>query len=51
VRNDLDGDLAVKATQEIRAAFWEVFEYRLLRSEAEAPILFDPLFPVDPFAR
>jgi len=26
-------------------------ELRLLRSEAEALILYDPVFPADPFAR
>jgi tetratricopeptide (TPR) repeat protein len=32
------------------AEFWSEWERRLLRSEAEAVILFDPVFPVDPFA-
>jgi hypothetical protein len=31
--------------------FWQELEYRLLRSEAEAVILYDPAFPDDPFAR
>jgi hypothetical protein len=31
--------------------FWDEFAIRLLRSEAEAVILYDPAFPVDPFAR
>jgi hypothetical protein len=31
--------------------FWEDLEIRLLRSEAEAVILYDPVFPADPFAR
>ncbi len=30
--------------------FWEELEVRLLRSEAEALILYDPIFPTDPFA-
>jgi eukaryotic-like serine/threonine-protein kinase len=30
--------------------FWEELEIRLLRSEAEAVILYDPVFPADPFA-
>jgi hypothetical protein len=32
------------------ADFWDEWELRLLRSEAEAVILFDPVFPADPFA-
>jgi WD40 repeat protein/tetratricopeptide (TPR) repeat protein len=32
------------------AAFWDELEIRLLQSEAEAMILFDPVFPDDPFA-
>jgi tetratricopeptide (TPR) repeat protein len=34
-----------------RAWFWYELEVRLLRSEAEAVILYDPAFPDDPFAR
>ncbi len=30
--------------------FWKELEIRLLRSEAEAVILYDPVFPADPFA-
>jgi tetratricopeptide (TPR) repeat protein len=30
--------------------FWDELEIRLLRSEAEAVVLFDPAFPDDPFA-
>jgi WD40 repeat protein/tetratricopeptide (TPR) repeat protein/tRNA A-37 threonylcarbamoyl transferase component Bud32 len=30
--------------------FWNELEIRLLRSEAEAVVLFDPVFPADPFA-
>jgi WD40 repeat protein/tetratricopeptide (TPR) repeat protein len=30
--------------------FWDELEFRLLRSEAEALILYDPIFPADPFA-
>ena len=30
--------------------FWEELELGLLRSEAEAVILYDPIFPADPFA-
>ncbi len=30
--------------------FWYELEFRLLRSEAEAVILYDPVFPADPFA-
>jgi len=30
--------------------FWDELEIRLLRSEAEAVILYDPIFPTDPFA-
>jgi hypothetical protein len=33
------------------ARFWDELEIRLLRSEAEAVILYDPVFPNDPFAR
>jgi tetratricopeptide (TPR) repeat protein len=29
--------------------FWDELEIRLLRSEAEAVILYDPIFPADPF--
>jgi hypothetical protein len=32
------------------ALFWQDLEVRLLRSEAEAVIVYDPAFPVDPFA-
>jgi WD40 repeat protein/tetratricopeptide (TPR) repeat protein len=32
------------------ARFWDELEIRLLRSEAEAVILYDPAFPDDPFA-
>jgi hypothetical protein len=32
-------------------AFWIVLAVRLLRSEAEAVVLYDPVFPDDPFAR
>jgi tetratricopeptide (TPR) repeat protein len=32
------------------ARFWDELEIRLLRSEAEAVILYDPVFPEDPFA-
>ncbi len=32
-------------------AFWDELEIRLLRNEAEAVILYDPVFPADPFAR
>jgi tetratricopeptide (TPR) repeat protein len=31
-------------------AFWDVLEIRLLRAEAEAVVLWDPIFPADPFA-
>ena len=31
--------------------FWDELEIRLLRSEAEAVVLYDPAFPDDPFAR
>jgi tetratricopeptide (TPR) repeat protein len=31
--------------------FWYDLQMRLLRSEAEAVILYDPVFPDDPFAR
>jgi WD40 repeat protein/predicted Ser/Thr protein kinase len=30
--------------------FWNELEIRLLRSEAEAVVLYDPVFPADPFA-
>ena len=33
------------------AQFWYELEIRLLRSEAEAVVLYDPIFPVDPFSR
>jgi tetratricopeptide (TPR) repeat protein len=32
-------------------AFWYELEIRLLRAEAEAVVLWDPIFPADPFAR
>jgi hypothetical protein len=32
------------------SAFWGELEIRLLRAEAEAVILWDPIFPADPFA-
>jgi hypothetical protein len=32
------------------AQFWLELEIRLLRSEAEAVIVYDPAFPDDPFA-
>jgi hypothetical protein len=32
------------------AQFWLELEVRLLRSEAEAVILYDPIFPEHPFA-
>jgi tetratricopeptide (TPR) repeat protein len=31
--------------------FWDELEVRLLRGEAESVILYDPVFPDDPFAR
>jgi tetratricopeptide (TPR) repeat protein len=33
------------------SAFWYELEIRLLRAEAEAVVLWDPIFPADPFAR
>jgi hypothetical protein len=30
---------------------WGELEIRLLRTEAEAVVLYDPIFPADPFAR
>ena len=33
------------------APFWDELQIRLLRSEAEAVILYEPVFPEDPFAR
>jgi tetratricopeptide (TPR) repeat protein len=32
-------------------AFWDEWEIQFLRDEAEALILYDPIFPADPFAR
>ena len=32
-------------------AFWNELEIRLLRGEAESVLLYDPVFPSDPFAR
>ncbi len=32
-------------------AFWNALEIRLLRGEAESVLLYDPVFPSDPFAR
>ena len=29
--------------------FWDELEIRLLRTEAEAVVLWDPIFPADPF--
>ena len=34
-----------------RNAFWGELEIRLLRAGAEGVILYDPIFPADPFAR
>ena len=31
-------------------AFWGELEFRLLRADAEAVVLWDPIFPADPFA-
>jgi tetratricopeptide (TPR) repeat protein len=31
-------------------AFWNELEIRLLQAEAEAVVLWDPIFPADPFA-
>jgi tetratricopeptide (TPR) repeat protein len=33
------------------AQFWNELEIRLMRGEAEAVILYDPVFPADPFAK
>jgi hypothetical protein len=33
------------------ARFWDELEIRLLRSEAEAVVRYDPVFPDDSFAR
>ncbi len=33
-----------------RSEFWDEWELRLLRTEAEAVVLYDPVFPADPFA-
>ena len=33
-----------------RVRFWDEMEIRLLRNEAEAVVLYDPVFPADPFA-
>ena len=30
---------------------WIELEIRLLRGEADVVVLYDPIFPVDPFAR
>jgi tetratricopeptide (TPR) repeat protein len=46
--DDLRQDLLVPPRSEY---FWYVLAVRLLRSEAEAVILYDPVFPDDPFAR
>jgi tetratricopeptide (TPR) repeat protein len=32
------------------SAFWDELEIRLLQAEAEAVVLYDPVFPADPFA-
>jgi hypothetical protein len=32
------------------SAFWDKLEIRLFRAEAEAVVLWDPIFPADPFA-
>ena len=40
-------DFRPKGTPE---AFWQDLAIRLLRNEAEAVILWDPIFPADPFA-
>jgi hypothetical protein len=33
------------------AHFWDELQIRLLRSDAEVVVLYDPAFPGDPFAR
>jgi tetratricopeptide (TPR) repeat protein len=42
--------LADYPTSEGISGFWYDLDMRLLRSEAEALILYDPVFPDDPFA-
>jgi tetratricopeptide (TPR) repeat protein len=37
-------------SSESEGAYWNELEIRLLRREAEAVILYDPIFPTDPFA-
>ena len=44
-----DANVAANRTHNLEV-FWEDLENRLLRSEAEAVILYDPIFPSDPFA-
>jgi WD40 repeat protein/tetratricopeptide (TPR) repeat protein len=46
----LDRFQTYKANEKLNT-FWNELEIRYLRSEAEALILYDPIFPADPFAR
>jgi WD40 repeat protein len=45
------GRLRDRRPSKERSAFWDELEITLLRSEAEATILYDPIFPTDPFAK
>jgi WD40 repeat protein/tetratricopeptide (TPR) repeat protein len=44
-----DADTAASRARDPNA-FWDEVEIRLLQSEAEATIVYDPVFPADPFA-
>jgi hypothetical protein len=42
--------LMLRSSQPEPEVFWDELEIRLLRSEAEAVVLYDPIFPSNPFA-
>ena len=44
------GRFRARAPRPAPNAFWGELEIRLLRAEAEAVVLWDPIFPADPFA-
>jgi hypothetical protein len=48
-RHSLDKLRNRKPTADVNQ-YWEELETRVLRSEAEAVVLYDPIFPTDPFA-
>jgi hypothetical protein len=48
-RHWLDRFQSYRANEDFDAS-WDELQIRLLRSEAEALVLYDPIFPSDPFA-